>query len=290
MSRRVLLIAALPVFAAALTWSLAAEQPKQPTEARPAAKAEPSPADRLAQRLAFSGIDDPAAKFGEALDKLARESGLAFDVNEAAFREEMIDDVLSRPIGAVLPKMKNVTVQRVLNKLLALVQAPSGTTFLVRREAIEITTGHAQLAEVWSLSRNPAEIDRSPREPRLPLVNAEFDRKPLGEALKELSRQSGMNVMVDARVAEKARAPVTARFRNTPLDTAVQTLADMVDLKPFLLDNVLYVTARDNADRLEERERPRNPTVEDLTAPGPWRVGNGPPQGRGVRAPDGAGM
>jgi hypothetical protein len=287
MARRVLLALALPVVAA-LTWSLAADKPQPPSEPKPAAKAEPSPAERLARRLDFPGLSDPDTKLGDALDLLAKEAGLTFDVNEKAFADEQVEDVLSRPIGAVIPKMKNVSAERVLYKLLARVPAQSGATFLVRREAVEITTGQAQAAEVWSPGDQNLEVG-SRREPRLPLVNADFERAPLSAALRDLARQSGMNVIVDARLAEKAKMPVTAHFRNAPLDTAVRTLADMADLKPFLIDNALYVTTADNADRLEERERPKAAAggQPDDVEGGPSRVGSGPPHGRRLPAEPG---
>jgi hypothetical protein len=288
MARRGLLILALIALGAALTWSAAADKPQAPADAKPANKAEPSVTERLARRIDFTGINDPDTKLGDALDKLAKDSGLAFDVNDKAFTDEQVEDVLSKSLGAEMPKMKNVTVERVLYKLLARVPVQSGATFLVRRESVEITTGRALVAEVWPRVPNAFESDASSREPQLPLVNADFDRKPLGEALKELARQSGMNVVVDVRVSEKAKLPVTARLVNTPLDTAVRTLTDMAELKPFVLDNLLYVTARDNADRLEERERGPKPGMPDeIDKRGPWRTGTGPAQGRPPRpAPD----
>jgi hypothetical protein len=278
MARRGLLLLPLAVIAAALTWSAAADKPQPPSEAKPADKAGPSVAERLARRIDMPGIDDPDTTLGDALDKLAKASGLAFDVNDKAFAEEQLENnVLSKPIGAAVPAMKNVTAERALLRLLARLPVPSGTTFLVRRESVEITTGKAQVAEVWS--RAPDDLEgEARREPKMPLVNAEFDRKPLGEALKELARPSGMNVVVDVRVAEKAKLPVTARFLNTPLDTAVRTLADMAELKPFLVDNLLYVTVRENADRLDAAQRPK--TGPDDAEGGPLRIGSGPTQGR----------
>jgi len=270
MARRVLLLAVLPVLAAlTLTWSPAADKPPAPPEPQPAVKTEPTLSDHLAHRIDFAGLDGPNVTLREALDMLAKESGLAFDVNEAAFRDEMIENVLSQTIGdRPIPKMKHVSVERVLHKVLARIPSPSGATFLVRREALEITTGAALAAEVWP---------KDYQGPRLPLVHAAFDRKPLSEALRELARQSGMNVVVDARATEKAKVPVSARLLNTPLDTAVRLLADMADLKPFSLDNLLYVTMRENADRLEERLRLKGTAdAPDEIDGGPYRVGSGP--------------
>jgi hypothetical protein len=284
MVRRVFLLLVLPVLAAVtLTDSPAADKPQAPPESKPPAKTEPTLSDRLARRIDFAGIDDPKVTLQEALEEaldiLGKESGLSFDVNEAAFRSDMIENVWNRTIAdRPIPKMKNATVERVLRKLLSRIPAPSGTTFLVRREAIEITTGAALAAEVWP---------KDYQGPRLPLVHAAFEKKPLNEALRELARQSGMNVVVDVRVTEKAKMPVTAQLLNTPLDTAVRLLADMADLKPFPLDNLLYVTTRENADRLEERVRPKGaPEAADESESGPYRIGSGPGV-RGNRGPAG---
>jgi hypothetical protein len=283
MTRRVLFLLGLPVIAAAaLSWPASAQ--KAQTEAPPANKTEPSVADRLAQRIDFSGIDDPNTSLSDALQLLTKQSGLAFDVDEAAFRKENVADVLASSIGGAVPKMKNVSVERVLRKLLNRAPGESGATFLVRREAVEVTTRAARDAEVWPRDPNSADGEGVSRQPHLPLVSATFNQKPLGEALKELARQSGMSVLVDVRVAEKAKTPVTARFQNAPVDTAVGVLADMADLKPFSLDNALYVTTRENADRLEERTRPK--TGLDEADMGPYRIGNGP----GRRPPSPAGM
>jgi hypothetical protein len=267
MVRRVLLILALP--ALVLTWSMAADKPSAKPEPAPAVRAEPAIIDHLARRIEFAGIDDPNATLRDALDRLAKDSGLAFDVNEAAFKAEMIENILARTVADTpLGKMKNVTVERALRKILARIPTTSGATFLVRREAIEITTGAALAAEVWP---------KNYEGPRLPLVHASFDKVPLGDALKELARRSGMNVVLDARTGDKAKVAVTAHFVNTPLDTAVRLLADMADLKPYAVDNLFFVTTRENADRLTDRPKVFGIEPDDGDGPpGPYRVGHGP--------------
>jgi hypothetical protein len=282
MARRVLLALAAPaVVAAALTWSAAADKPQAPPDSRPSAPAEADLTDRLDRRIDFAGIDDPKTTLREALDQLARESGLTFDVNEAAFREEQFEDVLARTVDdRPVPKMKRVTAEHALRKILATIPVPTGATFLVRREAVEITTGAALVREVW-----PKNYDG----PRLPLVNVSFDKKPLAEALKELARRGGMNVVLDARAADRAKVPVTARLLNTPLDTAVRLLADMTELKPYAVDNLFFVTTRENADRMPERLRamPGGEPDDVDGPPGPYRVGHGPGRRPG---PNAAGM
>jgi hypothetical protein len=108
--------------------------------------------------------------------------------------------------------------------------------------------------------------------PYLPLVVARFDKTLLDDALRKLARQAEYNVILDAKVGEKAKTPVTANFVSLPLDTAVTMLADMADLQPVLQDNAIYVTTRDNALRWEARQRKE--VVPGETPPGP-RVGPG---------------
>jgi hypothetical protein len=276
MARRLLPFLALLLPAAfALSWSPAADKPPAKPEAVPT---ESALIARLARRIDFGGADEKTT-LGEALDALAKTSGLVFDVNDAAFRDEMLDDVLARPIdNRPLPKMKNVTAERALRSILARFPSSSGATFMVRREAVEITTRAAQAAEVWP---------KNYEGPHLPLVNIAFDRKPLGDALRDLAALSGMNVVLDVRAADRARVAVTARLLNTPLDTAVRLLADMAELKPYAVDNLFFVTTRENADRLT-RDHPKLTPDADQVISGPYRVGHGP--GARSNANGGAGM
>jgi hypothetical protein len=225
----------------------------------------------LARRVKFEGINDPKATLEEVLDKLSKQYDLTFDVNERAFAFENAKDVLKTEVAtpSPLPAMKNVRLDTALRKVLARVPVPSGATFTLREDRIEITTNTFQGAEVWG-KYNGA---------HLPLVNATLDRAPLEDALRELAAQADFNVVLDNRTAEKARTPVTARLRNTPLDTAVRLLADMAELRPVHLDNALYVTSRENASvleaRLEKEKTPTNPT-DDPESGLNIRKGSGP--------------
>jgi transcriptional regulator with XRE-family HTH domain len=101
--------------------------------------------------------------------------------------------------------------------------------------------------------------------PRLPLVHGDFNNRALEEALKELAEQAEMSVVLDIRVKEKAKIPVTARFLNTPLDTAVRFLADMAGLKSLQVDNLLYVTSPENAEKIEKiEEEPSKQMLKEM--------------------------
>jgi hypothetical protein len=105
--------------------------------------------DLLSRPVKFSGFEaDPKMTLQEALDHLADRYGLTFDVNEAAFKAEMVDDVLSKPVAEkAIPKMSNVSLETVLRKILSRITTQSGITYLIRRDSIEITTGAYALAE-----------------------------------------------------------------------------------------------------------------------------------------------
>lgn len=220
---------------------------------------------------------DPATKFTDVLQsltqKMSKDHGLDIHINinmraieEAGLNEEKILD-LAPVAEKALPKMRNVTLERYLQRLLERVSEKgpiaSGATLLVKRDGIEITTTKALLKQIWGDHPGPF----------LPLVHATMEKSLLEDALKELAEQSEYNIVLDARVGEKAKTPVTGQFLNTPLDTAVKLLADMAELSIFLQDNTIYVTTRDNAVRLETKQKRELP--DDLEGKPRSRVGSG---------------
>jgi hypothetical protein len=256
MRRSLVCVAGLTLAAAvALSWSAQAPRAED-------GKREPLPA-RLANRVTFSGVEaDPHLPLQEVLDMLAARYELAFTINEAAFKAESVDDVKDAHVAErAIPKMVDTRLDTVLRKVLARVPSQSGATYLVRADGIEITTGARLAQEVWGNNYTG---------PFLPLANATFDKRPLEDVLHELADAADFTILVDAKVAEKARTPVTARLNNVPLDQAVRLLADMADLKSFLVANVLYVTSEKNAAALEKQETQRQ--ENEQTGP---RVGAG---------------
>jgi hypothetical protein len=256
MNRRLLL--GLVVIAGLAVLAVAGAAPSPPSPQPVTAK--------LSKRIKFDGVTDAKTTLGDILDWLAKQNDLTFDVNDKAFKFENAADVLKTDLTSVRP-MRNVRLDTVLRKVLGQVAVGSGATYILREDVIEVTTNTFLTTEVWGDFNGP----------HLPLVWATLDKAPLEDALKELAEQADFNVMLDNRAGEKGKTPVTARLRNTPLDTAVRLLADMADLRPVQLDNVLYVTTKENAAamdaRLEKEKNPGGPTDEDK---GPrFRKGSG---------------
>jgi RNA polymerase sigma factor (sigma-70 family) len=197
----------------------------------------------------FQGYDDPKTTLIEALDVLGDLHSLQFDVNELAFKAENVNEPSRIEIAnpTAVPRMKG-TLRRVLKKILARVPVPSGATYLIRKDHIEITTEDAVRRELH-LPVPKRDENSLPLE-RLTLVWQDFKKVPLDRALADLAEDTNCNVVIDARVEEKTTVKVTARLANVPLDTAVAVLADMAGLEVVRMDNVLYVTSPESAAKL----------------------------------------
>ncbi len=257
---------AIPIVGAIVALGLtswAAPSPKQP----------PSMVQKLNQRANLDGVNDPKTTLNDVLDKLSKLYDVSFDISETAFKLEGL-----MAVGAIevanppIPAMKNAKLGRVLRKILSRVPAASGATFFVRSDYIEITTGAYHSQAIWGVYAGP----------HLPTVNVELEKCSLENAIHQLSEVTDFNVILDNRAAEKAKTSVSVRFRNTPLDTAVRLLADMSDLRSVHLDNVLYVTTKENAAaleaRLEKEKTPTNPLDVDDSNQGEFK----PRKGTGV--------
>jgi hypothetical protein len=116
-------------------------------------------AKKLAEPADFPGIDDPQVTLQEALELLTDKFGLRFDINEKAFQVEEVQDVRTASVATKpIPKMTKVRLATVLKKILERVPSGSGTTYVLRRDGIEITTEATKVAEF----RNPSDHAPSP--------------------------------------------------------------------------------------------------------------------------------
>jgi hypothetical protein len=111
---------------------------------------------------------------------------------------------------------------------LTLKQIPTNdATFLIRLGQVEVTTIY-QANPAGLLSRK---------------VAVAFHRRPLEEALEELSDLTGASIILDPRLGARSRAPVTAAFRNdTSLAAALRLLGDMTDVRVVIIQDALYAT------------------------------------------------
>src|SRR5262249_39096934 len=139
------------------------------------------------------------------------------------------------------PYPRHMPVAMVLR--LALSNVPNAT-FIVRQGVVEVTTLKAA----------------SPRQLLRQRVLANFKQDPLRDALDSLSAASGLNVVLDQRLGDKLKTPVSATFGNgITLEGALLLLTDMTDLKLYITDEFVYVTTPANARQMHKERREAEP-------------------------------
>ncbi len=70
--------------------------------------------------------------------------------------------------------------------------------------------------------------------------------------MRQVARDAGVNVLLDTRAEKGADAKVTLHLEDVPLETAVRLLAEMANLKPVRVGNVLFVTGKENANEMRQ--------------------------------------
>jgi hypothetical protein len=169
------------------------------------------------------------------------------------------------------PYPRRMTVGMALRVILS--QVPTRTaTFILRNGVVEITT------------EKEASLKRLLRQK----VLASFDKRPCLDAIADLSALSGVSVVVDGRVRDKAKTPVTAAFNNdATVEGALHLLADMADLKLVVAGDTVYVTSAANAEALRkdreaarEERRAEEAEMRRKNEAGGKKAEKEPPQGK----------
>lgn len=190
-------------------------------------------------------------RLADALNFLADRFNFSFVVDDGAFRS----------LGATNVEDVNVSLHRVsrlrVGTVLRLLLNQIGADFRQEDGVVVVL---------------PLEFTLPEHQLRRP-VDATFSRVPLRDACQQLSESTGVSILVDGRCGEESKLPVSAVLNQTPLDTAVRLLADMVDLRAVGIDNTLYVTSKANGGALQQEQeqagpRPTYPMFGGPRAPG----------------------
>jgi hypothetical protein len=81
-------------------------------------------------------------------------------------------------------------------------------------------------------------------------VNVELENVEFGKALRQLSRDTAVNLLLDSRVEKEGKNEVSLELEDVPLETAVRLLSEMAGLKPVRVGNVLFVTKKETANEM----------------------------------------
>jgi hypothetical protein len=254
----VTVVSVLPLSAARAAESPTAEQARRANEVR----------KKLAATVNFGGFDDPEVKLADALEHLTKVYDIAFEINEQAFKDEQVDNISEKTIGKPLPKMNNVTPAAVLRRILARMPVPSGTAFAVRGGVVEITTRRYLSPAAWHRQEEAAPDEAGgPVLVTAPETSIVFEKRELREALQEIADATGVNIVVDGRTQDKGKTPITVTLQNVAVDTVIRLLADSADLQAVLVDDVFYVTTKENAQAIRKRGAAAVAGLGGLAAP-----------------------
>jgi type II secretory pathway component GspD/PulD (secretin) len=114
-------------------------------------------------------------------------------------------------------------------------------------------------------------------------VSVDGEATTLSAVLKALADETGANVVVDPRVEAKAQqAAVKLKLDDVPLETAVRLVVEVAGFATVRMNNVLFVTTEERADRLRPVADPPTPAAVPVPAAGvlPAEVPPRPPVGR----------
>jgi hypothetical protein len=194
--------------------------------------------------------DSPIERYRQALEQPVSVDfqGATLDVVLATLRDKtrlqfVFDADRNNPAGppyyadeiTVTMKHDNVKLRTLLRSLLA--PRHLNWAFLPEEEAVVVSS--------------PARVtDRLLGQH----VDLDWRGRPLAEALAKLGQDFGVNVVLDPRQAELAKAPQTLRLTEVPLEAAVRLAAETAGLKAVRVANVLLVTSRETAAELQREE------------------------------------
>lgn len=146
-----------------------------------------------------------------------------------------------------LRKMKSVRLETVLNLICNQIHG----TYLIYADRIVLVNRDALAGIIGQGEEEPPLVT-------LPLVTMKFESKSLAQTFNEISERTNTTILLAPQVAEVAKATISAKLINTPIDRAISLLAEMGELRMVRKGNAYLVTSIDRAKAIE----PRMPNCE----------------------------
>jgi len=202
----------------------------------------PSAVDKVRKGLEETiSIDLSEQTLGLAISQLREQTKLNFVVDRVAIAQMGYDTEQIQ----VNVKLKDAKVKSVLRSVLS----PYNLSYVI-------------LGDTVLISSDPVAMHRQMRQ----RISLAVDKQELGSALKQLSKDSACNIMIDTRATKDAKNVVSLEAEDIPLETAVRLLCEMAGLKPVRVGNVLFVTTKEIANEL--RNDPDIQNLGQTSAPG----------------------
>jgi hypothetical protein len=208
----------------------------------PAQEVKTIPADAIRQALDQNlKLDYAGAQLDEVVTQLEAKTKIRFHLDTLAIGN------LGLPPEQPFTFRGEGKVRQLLQRMLA----PYNLTYVQLEDTLVITTEeqgfHRQLRQ------------------RVPL---DVRKQSLDKALADLARATGVNLVVDPRVAKEAQTPVSLQLDDATVETSVRLLAEIGGLKAVCVGNVLFVTSEERAVRIRKEEmHPLAPHMNGVTLP-----------------------
>lgn len=202
---------------------------------------------KLAKPVSVPGFG-PNTPLKEALGYLSEKFGLTILIDIEGFQLDLqIQEPQHQPVK--LPALKEVPLRVILD--LTIKQAQGVT--VQRGNLLWVTT--QPRARYFALNQR---------------VDIKCDEMSLGKVLRQLSDQTGQNIVLDTRRQPKAaETPITLDLAEETLQKAVTLAADLAEMEVVEVGNTLYVTTPANAKQMRARMQHQHdccpaPQAQDL--------------------------
>jgi hypothetical protein len=218
---------------AALAWSLSAALASAAPAAPPPGDKDKAATPAEAARKALNApvtIKIDHQPLNAAVDMLREKTKVNFVLDSMTI-QNTFGWTVDQPPTPVDVDLKDVKLKSALRTILS----PYTLSYAVIGDTVVVTTEDVAIA-------------RQMRQ----RVNVEFDKVEFGQALKQLGRDTGANLLIDGRVEKEAKNAVSLDLEDVPLETAVRLLSEMAGLKPVRIGNVLFITDKKNAAELRQ--------------------------------------
>jgi hypothetical protein len=187
-----------------------------------------SPTEKVRQALDQAVTLDLADQpLSQALTKLREQTKINFVVDQTTI-QMMGYQIDNMPVSA---KLKDAKARTALRTILG-----------------PYNLGYAIIGDTVLISTDEMVMKRQMQQ----RVSIDLDKVDLAAALKQLSKETATNLLLDTRVTGKdSKATVTLQLDDVPLDTAIKLVAEAGGLKHVQVGNVLLVTTKTLATEMK---------------------------------------
>ena len=178
-----------------------------------------------------------------ALAQLGEQTKLRFVLDRLTIAQMGLAD----PELPVSAKLQDTKLRVALRSMLA----QYGLSFVLIEDTVLVTT--QEMADYRQLQQR---------------LDVDWQDVPLHQALAQLARRSGCNLILDRRVPADARnTALTLNLTDASLETVVRIMAAEAGLSSVRMGNVLFVTSDEKAAKLRAEPESRPPGNADVVIP-----------------------